>query len=121
MALCIDPHSEGASGIGATALRALGLDTGELSEKEKAHRDQLRAKIRSEFIPYADVAQSPGKIPGLGPPDDQPAQWALAIPLGRIVNNLRKDRPRLRVQAEKQVHRAALPPAYVRLRIRCRP
>ena len=49
-------------------------------EKEQAYRDHFRAKIRSEFIPYAEVADSEGKIPGLGPPDDRRSEWAVAIP-----------------------------------------
>lgn len=80
LVLCIDPKSEAASGLASKALRSLGLDTDELPEKEKAHRDKLRAKIRSELMPYADLADKPGAIPGLGPHEDQSAQWAIRIP-----------------------------------------
>jgi hypothetical protein len=61
-------------------LRSLGLDADDLPEKEKAIRDKLRTKIRSEFIPQAEVAGLPGKIPGLGPLDEESVGWALAIP-----------------------------------------
>lgn len=80
LALCIDPHSDATSGIGALALRSLGIEAGELPKQEKAHREKLRAKVRSEFIPYAQSEELPGKIPGLGAPDDQPSEWAIGIP-----------------------------------------
>jgi hypothetical protein len=80
MAFCLDPHAEAASGISALGLRSLGLDAGELPEKERAHRDRLRAKVRSELIPYAEVADSERMIPGLGPPDNRRSEWAIAIP-----------------------------------------
>jgi hypothetical protein len=80
LALCIDPHSPAASGIAAAALRALGIDAGDLPEGEKAHRERLRARIKAECMPHAETAALPGKIPGLGPPDDQPSEWAIGIP-----------------------------------------
>ena len=80
LALCIDPHSDAASGIGTLALRSLGIGAGELPEQERAHREKLRARVRAEFIPHAESKELPGKIPGLGPPDDQPSEWAIGIP-----------------------------------------
>jgi hypothetical protein len=80
LVLCINPKSEAASGLASKALRSLGLDVEDLSEREKAHRDKLKAKIRSELMPYADVAEKPGAIPGLGPHEDQSVQWAIPIP-----------------------------------------
>jgi hypothetical protein len=38
LGLCLDPHLEGASGIGKLALRSLGIDADDISEKEKSHR-----------------------------------------------------------------------------------
>jgi 5-methylcytosine-specific restriction endonuclease McrA len=80
LALCIDPHSPAASGIAAAALRALGIDAEELSEKERGHREKLRARIRAELMPQAETAELPGKIPGLGPAHDEPSDWAIGIP-----------------------------------------
>ncbi len=78
LVLCLDPKSEAVSGLTSKALRSLGLDTERLSENEKVHRDKLRAKLRSELIPYAHVAGKPGQIPGLGP--HEPTQWVVPIP-----------------------------------------
>lgn len=80
LALCVNPKSEAAAGLAARAFRSLGFDTEELSNNEKARREKLRAKIRSEMMPQATVAGKPGKILGLGPPEDQPAEWAIPIP-----------------------------------------
>jgi hypothetical protein len=80
----IDPKSEAISGLRSKALRSLGIDADELPETEKAHRDKLRARIRSEFIPYADVAELPGAIPGLGPPADKAGLCVLPIPLAGL-------------------------------------
>jgi hypothetical protein len=80
LALCINPKSDAAFGLASKALRSLGLDVDGLPESEKAHRDNLRAKFRSELMPYADLAGMPGQIPGLGPHTNQPASWAVAIP-----------------------------------------
>jgi hypothetical protein len=49
-------------------------------ENRKAIRDKLRAKIRSELIPYAEVAERSGRIPGLGPTQEESTQWALPVP-----------------------------------------
>jgi len=78
--LCINPKSEAASGLASKALRSLGLDADGLSEREKAHRAGLRAKIRSELMPQTDVAGKPGKIPGLGPPEGEELELAIPIP-----------------------------------------
>jgi hypothetical protein len=76
--LCIDPKKEAVSGLAPKALRSLGLDTNGLSGRDKTHRDSLRAKLKAELIPYADVAGGPGAIPGLGPYENSP--WAVPIP-----------------------------------------
>ena len=78
--LCVNPKSESTSGLASKALRSLGLDNDELPEGEKNHRERLRAKIRSELMPYAELVGNPGAIPGLGPPENQSAQWAITIP-----------------------------------------
>jgi hypothetical protein len=80
LVLCIDPKSEAAAGLASKALRSLGLDAEGLSETEKAHRDNLKIRIRSELMPYGDLAEKPGAIPGLGPHERQSAQWAIPIP-----------------------------------------
>lgn len=76
--LCIDPKKEAVSGLASKVLRSFGLNTEGLSETEKTHRDRLRAKLRSELMPYADVAGGPGAIAGLGPYENSP--WAVPIP-----------------------------------------
>jgi hypothetical protein len=82
----IDPKSEAISGLYSKAWRSLGIGADELPEREKEHREKLRARIRSEFIPDADVAGLPGAIPGLGPPADKKAliSGALPIPLAGL-------------------------------------
>jgi len=79
LGLCIDPKSEAASGLASRVFRSLGLDVDGLPEKEQSIRDKLRAKLRSEFIPYSEIAGQPGKIPGLGPPDES-AEWVFVVP-----------------------------------------
>ena len=81
---CLDPQSEAASGLHAKALRSLGIDSAALSQEEKAHRERLKLRLRSEFIPIANVADLPGAIPGLGPPADSGAQWAIPIPFAGL-------------------------------------
>ena len=76
--LCIDPKKEAVSGLSSKVLRSLGFDADGLSEAEKSHRERLRVRLRSELIPYADVAGGPGAIPGLGPYENSP--WAVPIP-----------------------------------------
>jgi len=82
LALCIDPASEPASGLAPKVLRSLGLDVDELDQREKAHRDKLKAKIRSELMPHADVAGGPSDIPGLSRQAGfrETAQFAIPIP-----------------------------------------
>ncbi len=79
MVLCTNPHAEEASGLATRVFRSLGLDVEGLHESERAIRGKLLAKIRSELIPYAEVANKPGKIPGLGA-DPEVAGWAIPIP-----------------------------------------
>lgn len=80
LVLSTDPDSEAASGLAARVFRSLGLDVEGLPEKEKTIRDGLRAKIRSELIPQGEVAELPGRIPGLGPALGDPQGPALFIP-----------------------------------------
>lgn len=80
LVLCVDPKSRAASGLAAKVFRSLGLDADGLSDNEKAHREKLRIKIRSEMMSQTEVAGKPGKIPRLGPPEDQAAEWAIVIP-----------------------------------------
>ena len=72
LVLSTDPNSDAASGLAARVFRSLGLDVEGLPEKEKTIRDGLRARIRSEFIPHGEVAELPGRIPGLGPAPQRP-------------------------------------------------
>lgn len=78
LALCLDPASQPASGIAEKALRSLGIDAGDLSAKEKEHRENKRLKLKAEFIPVAESAQLPGAIPGLT--QGGPTEYALPIP-----------------------------------------
>ncbi len=78
--LCVNPKSEAASGLASKALRSLGIDASELSEREKIHRRRFRDKIRSELMPQADLAGKPGRIPGLGPSEGSESQWSIPIP-----------------------------------------
>lgn len=80
LVLCVDSKSEAASGLASRALRSLGIDANGLSEQDRTHREKLRAKIRSELMPHTKVVGIPGKIPGLGPPEGEPVQWAIPIP-----------------------------------------
>ncbi len=80
MVLCTDPRSEAAAGLITKVLRSLGLDVDGLPKEEKTIRERLRSKIRSELIAYAEVGELPGKVPGLGPPDDEQVQWSIPIP-----------------------------------------
>jgi hypothetical protein len=80
LVLCIDPKSDAVSGLASKALRSLGVDAEGLSETERSYRDKLKTKIRSELMAYADVAEKPGAIPGLGSQDRQPTEWAIPIP-----------------------------------------
>lgn len=76
--LCIDSSQEEASGLAPRALRALGLDSGSLSDKEQGHRERARGKIRNDLMNYADVAEA--TIPGLRPADGS-LPGGLALPI----------------------------------------
>jgi hypothetical protein len=80
LVLSTDPDSEATSGLAAKVFRSLGLDVTGLLEKEKTIRDGLRAKICSEFTPYSEVADLPGRIPGLGPAPSETPGPAIFIP-----------------------------------------
>lgn len=79
LALCLDPKSEAARGIPEKALRSLGIDAGELTPKEREHREKRRLKLKAELIPLPAVEQAPGAIPGLVR-HSGPAEFALPIP-----------------------------------------
>ena len=83
---CIDPKSEAISGLRTKTLTSLGVGADELPEGEKAHRERLRLRLRSEFIPKADLAELPGAIPGLGPPAESMdlSDGAIPIPLAGL-------------------------------------
>jgi hypothetical protein len=119
LVLCTDPHSEASAGLATRVFRSLGLDVNGLPEKEQTIRNKLRARVCSELIPYDEVAELPGKIPGLGPPDDLPVQWALPIPWAGLSIHSRENRARLRVQVQSAAARyASLWRPHVRQRIR---
>ena len=80
MALCVDPKSEGASGLAARVFRSLGLDVESLTAEERTHREASLAKLRSELMPHSKVASRSGAIPGLGPPAGAPVKWSIPIP-----------------------------------------
>lgn len=80
MVLCLDTQSEAARGLDEKVFAAMGLDVTGLSKREKAIRDGLRAKIRSEFIPNDELAEMPGRIPGVGPAPDEPQGPGLLVP-----------------------------------------
>lgn len=81
LALCLDPSLEGASGLGALALRSIGIETGNLSRRDKFHRDKLKVKLQGELIPYEKVVEKPGAIPGLRPQEGVADSELLAIPI----------------------------------------
>jgi len=78
---CVDPSEVAAAGLHDKASRSLGIGVQEeLPEEEKAKRAALKAKIISEFVPATDVANLPGRIPGLGP-SDETAGTVILFPL----------------------------------------
>jgi len=79
LVLSLDTSSDAARGLDERVYRSLGIDV-EDSNDDKVIRDRLRAKLRSEFFSHEDVRDLPGKIPGLGPPPDQPPGPAIFIP-----------------------------------------
>jgi hypothetical protein len=80
MVLCLDSDSEAARGLDERVFAAMGLDVTGLSLGEKAIRDGLRAKIRSEFIPHDQLADMQGRIPGVGPGPDEPQGPGILVP-----------------------------------------
>jgi hypothetical protein len=80
---CIDPNSHAIAGLKAKVLHTLGLDTGELEDKEKQYRETLLKRFRSELIPTERLIGQPGKIPGLGPSEVESA-WSIPIRLDGI-------------------------------------
>jgi hypothetical protein len=80
---CIDPKSDAVSGLYARMFRSLGIDTPGLAAAERECREKLRAQLRSELIPYSEVAELPGAIPGLGPPAGQ-AEHIVPIPFAAL-------------------------------------
>jgi hypothetical protein len=72
MALCKRGMDGAGSGTSARALRAIGIGAGDLSEKEKSHREKYRRKILSRVVPYGMVK---GFIPSLrgDDPKERPA------------------------------------------------
>ena len=79
MVLCLDPKGAPTSGLAEKVFRSLGIDVNGLPEREKEAREKLRSQLKSEFVPYAEVADLP-KIPGLGPSIDEEPQHALFLP-----------------------------------------
>src|SRR3974377_1918167 len=57
LGLCIDPDTYEAAGGGSTARPTLGLDAGNLLEKEKNRRDRVRARVRADLMGYSEVAE----------------------------------------------------------------
>jgi hypothetical protein len=62
MALCKSSMDRTESGTSDRALRAIGIGAGDLSEKEKSHREKYQRKILSRVVPYGMVK---GIIPSL--------------------------------------------------------
>lgn len=77
LGLCLDPKSEAAAGVAERALRSLGIDAGDLSEKERTHRENRRLKLKAEFLP-ARESLSAGAIPGLV--NTSGSEYAIPIP-----------------------------------------
>jgi tetratricopeptide (TPR) repeat protein len=70
IALCIEDGDTGPSGMSSRALRALGIGTTGLSEKEESHRKKYRHKILSRVVPYGyALAAFPGSGRGKPPRD----------------------------------------------------
>ena len=79
LSMCVDSKKMAAAGLAAKAMRAMGFDTEGLSESEQRHREAVRQKIKSEIVSRESLAGKPGKIPGLGPPDDTESQWSIPL------------------------------------------
>ena len=67
LGLSINPNTDEAAGVASTARPTLGLDVGNLPEKEKGRRDRIRANARADLMAYGEVVETPGLIPGLVP------------------------------------------------------
>jgi TonB family protein len=65
LGVCINPYTDEAGGVASAAQPALGLDAGNLPEKERSRRDRLRAKVGAELMAYGEVAETTRLIPGL--------------------------------------------------------
>jgi TonB family protein len=65
LGLCMNPYTDAPARVASTARPALGLDAGNLPEKEKSRRDWSRAKVRAGPMANGEVAETPGLIPGL--------------------------------------------------------
>ena len=79
LGLCLDPKPDAAKGVPEKALRSLGIDAGELTPKEREHRENRRRKLKAEFIPVTAGEQLPGAIPGLAQRPG-PAEYVVPIP-----------------------------------------
>jgi hypothetical protein len=80
LVLSLDPDSDAARGLDDKVFASMGIDVEGLAPKEKMLRTKLRAKIRSEFLPYEDFRDLPGRIPGLGPPASEASGPIVLIP-----------------------------------------
>jgi hypothetical protein len=87
LGICIDPAAAAASGIAVKALRSMGVGTDKLSDKERKHREGLKAKIAGEILSWDQVEGRPGMLPGFGPHKGfaPEAQVAIRIPRKSLV------------------------------------
>lgn len=90
LALCLDPATDAAKGLSKKAFRSLGIDAGELSPKEREHRENRRLKLVAEFIPRRADERLPGAIPGIAKELDLagsvvPIPWAALAIIGEKI------------------------------------
>jgi hypothetical protein len=78
---CIDPKSPAISGLYGRASRSLGLDPGELPKSERAIREKLRARLRSEFRHRSKIPEHLRAIPGLNSAE---GEWKVPIPYAAL-------------------------------------
>lgn len=71
LALCRKTAQLDASDLESKALRAIGIGTSGISEKETSHRKQYRRKILSRVVPYGIVSDTVPTFPG-GVPIERP-------------------------------------------------
>ena len=109
LSMCVDSKKMAAAGLAAKAMRAMGFDTEGLSESEQRHREAVRQKIKSEIVSRESLAGKPGKIPGLGPPDDTESQWSIPLPFAAFAIIVEW----LRVETTKTVYRGTLRRPYI--------